>query len=148
MADVGRMILPSGRKEAASHDRSNGCESMQGHREKTGKRPLRSGSLLPGIRAAQACSIPLRYPQGEQANTARAVASIPRRHRMMLVGAADAISWYVAYPGAKLAPGILAQAQINDGGFVVLDMRQHAIIGRHQRQSPGACRTIPLYKGI
>jgi hypothetical protein len=36
-----------------------------------------------------------------------------------------------AYRGAQLAPGILAQAQIN---FVVLDMRQHATIGLHQHR--------------
>jgi hypothetical protein len=92
--------------------------------------------------------MPLRYPLGKKANTARAVASIPGRDRVVLFGAADAISWCVAYPSAQLAPGILAQAQINDGGFVVLDMRQHATIGLHQRQSPGACRTIPLENSI
>src|ERR1700681_2218441 len=68
----------------------------------------------------------------------------PAATDVVLFGAADAISWYVACPGAQLTPGILAQAQTNDGGFVVLDMRQHATLGLISANRRVACRTILL----
>ncbi len=116
MADVGRMILPSGRKEAASHDRSNGCESMQGHREKTpslGK--LASGN--PG-RTSMLNTVAVSAGGEGEHRESRGVNSPLRPYRAGRRCGRDLL--VRCLPGAQLASAILAQAKTKDGGFVAL----------------------------